>query len=160
MQGLRLETATFLETVSPLAKEIAGLYWTMELQGGPFLTAGQPPDVVAALKRCAVGSNQLLWRPAVFPAFAHLLVSDEWGYFVGLEGPEEVALRKASAIEGVSWPADLFVEPAAGGIALVVIELEPGEWELYSPHLDWLDRLSKCLPSERIDSDHGEWVDL
>jgi hypothetical protein len=159
MKGVRLESGSFLEVFAPLASEAAPLYWTLSLQGGPFVMANQPEHVVAALKRFAVGPEGTLWRPGVFPEFAPLLVSDEWGYFIALAGPEEEAKRSAEFLGRLAWPADLFIEPALRLVELLLIELGPGEWEVYSPHQRWLALLSNHLQTIDIDSEKGEWVD-
>lgn len=159
MNGVRLKSESFLQVFAPLASEVGHLYWTMELQGGPFVTARQPAAVAAALKRFAVGSDATVWRPGVFPEFAHLLVSDEWGYVVGLAGPEEEACRSAASLRRLTWPGDLLVEPAVKLLELLLIELEPGEWEVYSNHQRWLELLRSHRQTTDVDSRHGEWAD-
>jgi hypothetical protein len=159
MKGLRIECESFVEVFAPIASEAAHLYWTMELTSGPFLTAHQPENVVSALDRFAVGSERAVWRPGVFPRFAPLLVSDEWGYFLAVNGPEEQACRSVASVRGLEWPADLFVGPAVQIVELLLIELEPGEWEVYSPHTKWLNLLRSHPRAQDVDSDNGEWVD-
>jgi hypothetical protein len=158
MKGVRVASESFLEIYAPLASEAAHLYWSFALQAGPFMTGNQPEHVVAALNRLAVGPTAAIWRPGVFPRFAPLLVSDEWGYFLALAGPEEKACHSSASLGRLSWPEDLFVAPAAGLFELLLIELEPGEWEVYSPHQAWLDLLRGQLRTSDVDSEHGEWA--
>lgn len=161
MQGLRLgPQIRFAALWAALPAAAAELFWHLDLQSGPFDFMGRDDweAIDGELEALAVETGEAppgtLWRPGVFPRFAPLLVHDEWGYHLGLEGPEAAAVSSARALSaGADYTSpDFFAAFADRGVLFAL--LAPDGWEIYSPRRAWLARLAREWNAEPVDSSH------
>ena len=162
VKGIRIVCANpraFESLFAPVMSEIASRYWVIDSQSGRFRITEKPNfrqledtlDTYFVNVHDFEDFSETLWRPGVFPKFANLLVVDEWTYLLGIDGPEQDAVRKAIHISRFPRFSDAFFTAVSSACALLLIFAD-GWWHVYSDATDIFQRFAELPNASGVDS--------
>ena len=138
--------------------------WLLDAQSGPFaltsLGSAESRRLEKSLVRYELDAPALaetsasLWRAGVFPTFADYLLEDEWTYLIGLDAEVVTVAPVAEALVHARSLSAEFFELIDHSAEMFLLERARGMWEVYSRHATVLDRLSRLVSVNVVESEH------